>query len=144
MSSFIEEAGNEGISERGKDPPPVSSGRDIKRVRTINDSNDSRESNAIVEVPQNYGNFDEKWGVLDVNTFKHIYIVNEWRDERDQRRVASAILISSGISLPLQVKPEIALVRWLRRLFSWQNTGQKVLYLTLEALDQGYAVEVRV
>ncbi len=118
MSSFIEEAGNEVISERGKDPPPVSSGRDIKRVRTINDSNDSRESNAIVEVPQNYGNFDEKRGVLDVNTFKHIYIVNEWRDERDQRRVASAILISSGISLPLQVKPEIALVRWLRRLFS--------------------------
>ena len=44
-------------------------------------------------------------------------------------------------ALPILVKSDIALVRKHRRLFGWNNKGQRVLYVTLEALDQDCAVE---
>lgn len=45
------------------------------------------------------------------------------------------------IPLPIEVKRDIALVRKRRKLFGWKGTGQKVLYVTLEAPDKDYAVD---
>ncbi len=95
-SNFIEDAGNEIISEQDDDPVPVSSGRDIERDRTINNANDICESNVIGDATQNHGKFDEKFGALDVNTFKPTYIIGEWEDERRERRVTIIILMPSG------------------------------------------------
>ena len=152
----------------------------------------------------------------DLHSFKPLYIIGEWEDEREERRVTVPILMLSGsfetprdhdlrvsdggnnlevtvmwprcmtdflylykfeidvdqkayehhprvlsfrpylrklrskadhkitskcsIPLPIQVKPDIALVRKRRRLLGWHNTGQKVLYVTLGAPDKDYAV----
>ena len=153
----------------------------------------------------------------DLYSFKPIYIIGEWENEREERCVTVAILMPSGsfetprdhdlrvsddgnnlevivmwprcmtnflylhkfkidvdqkayehhprvlsfrpylrklrskadhkitskcsIPLPIQVKPDIALVRKRRRLLGWHNTGQKVLYVTLEAPDHDCAPE---
>ena len=51
--------------------------------------------------------------------------------------------ISSSCNIPLliQVKRDIALGRRCRKFFEWHITGQKVLYVTLEAPDKDYAVD---
>ena len=51
------------------------------------------------------------------------------------------ITSSCDVSLSIQVKRDIALVRRRRRLLGWNGTGQKVLYDTVEAPDKDYAVD---
>lgn len=46
-----------------------------------------------------------------------------------------------AIWLPIQVKPDIALVRRRRLLLGCHENSQKVLYVTLEAPDRDYVVD---
>ncbi len=208
---------NEIVSEQDDDPTPLSSGRPAKRVKTSNICNEIGELSGGVDTLNLKNVYEEKEGVQEINLFKPIYIIGEWEDEREERRVTVAILMPSGsfetprdhdlkvtddglcleltvvwprcmtdlfflhkseidtdskkymqhprvlsfrpflrrlrskadqkitstcsIPLPIQVNTDFALVRKRRCLFGWRNTGQKVLYVTLEATDQDYAVD---
>ena len=193
------------------------SGRGVKRARIVCNSDEPADPTTGSKVSHHQALYDEKDCQIDLTTFKPIYIIGEWEDEREERRVTVAILMPSGsfetprdhdfkvsddgmsldltvvwprsmtdmfflhkseidqdcktyehhprllsfrpylrrlrskadqkinstcaIPLPTQVKPDIALARRRRKLFVWLNTGQKVLYVTLEALEQDYVVE---
>ena len=51
------------------------------------------------------------------------------------------ITSTCSIPLPFPVKNDITIARRRRRILGWNNTGQRVLYVTLEAPDKDYAVE---
>ena len=188
-----------------------------KRARIICNPNEPADPKIGSKVTHHRALYDEKDCQIDLTTSKPIYIVGEWEDEREERRITVAILMPSGsfetpwdhdfkvsddgmsldltvvwtrsmtdmfflhkseidqdrktyehhprvlsfrpylprlrskadqkitstcaIPLPIQVKSDIALARRRRKLFGWHDTGQKVLYVTLEAPDQDYAVE---
>ena len=217
-TNISEAIGNEPESEEDMEPNPLVSGRSVKRPRlctiatntgdALNERDNSRSAGVSTDENDMQG---------DLHSFKPIYIIGEWEDEREEQRATVPILMPSGsfetprdhdlrvsgngnnlevivmwprymtdflylqkfeidvdqkayehhprelpfrpylrklrsnadhkinskcsISLPIQVKPDIALVRKRRRLLGWQNTVQKVLYVTLEAPDQDYAVE---
>ena len=86
---------NEAISEQDDEPVPVSSGRPVKRIKTNIDCTETCEI-AGGDTLNLKNVYDEKEGVQEINLFKPIYIVGEWEDEREERRVTVAILMPSG------------------------------------------------